>query len=274
MNNRVRQVLNVIVEKFKSGEIPAAIAMATFPVPDTPSSKWSFTNRTLMFLAGTADARGFRQWKQVNRWVKKGAKAIYILVPCFKKKTDDETGEEREVLRSFKPTPVFMYEDTEGEELDYKNIDLPSLPLLDKAREWGLCVKAIPGNYRFRGYYSPERREIALATPEEKTFFHELAHASHEKMRGGLSSGQDPLQEIVAELSAQALCALVGKQTNDTTGNSFRYIERYAKKVKMAPHSACLKVLAETENVLNLILKGTHMNSGLDACQVVMNQIH
>ncbi|MDY6839633.1 MAG: ArdC family protein [Thermodesulfobacteriota bacterium] len=270
MNNRVKQVLDLIVEKFKSGEIPEAVAMASFPVPDTPSSKWSFTNRTLMFLAGTADARGFRQWKQVNRWVKKGARAIYILVPCFKKETDDETGEEKEVLRYFKSTPVFMYEDTEGKELDYRNIELPQLPLLDKAKEWGISVKAIPGNYRFSGYYSPERQEIALASPEEKTFFHELAHAGHERIKGKLTCGQEPLQEIVAELSAQALCRLVGRQANDTTGNSFRYIERYAEEVKLTPHVACLKVLGEAENVLNLILKGATVSSG-NECEPVMN---
>ena len=93
MNNRVKQVLNVIVEKFKSGQIPEAIALASFPVPDIPSSMWSFTNRTLMFLADTGDARGFRQWKEVDRWVKRGAKAIHILVPCFKKEVDD-TGDD------------------------------------------------------------------------------------------------------------------------------------------------------------------------------------
>jgi len=30
MNERVKSVLNIIVEKFKSGEIPEAVAMATF----------------------------------------------------------------------------------------------------------------------------------------------------------------------------------------------------------------------------------------------------
>ena len=97
MNNRVKQVLDVIAEKFKSGQIPEAVAMASFPVPDIPSSMWSFTNRILMFLGDTGDARGFSQWKQVDRWVRKGAKAIHILVPCFKKEVDDATGEEKEV---------------------------------------------------------------------------------------------------------------------------------------------------------------------------------
>ena len=148
-----------------------------------------------------------------------------------------------------------MREDTEGEPLAYEQIEVPDLPLIQRANEWGISVKAVPGNYRYSGYYSSIRQEIALATPEEKTFFHELAHAGHEKIKGGLTAGQDPLQEIVAELSAQALCRLVGKQAADSTGNSYRYIERYAKKLKLSPHSACFRVLGETEKVLNLILK-------------------
>ena len=255
MHERVRAILDGIIEKFKSGEIPEAVAMASFPVPDIPSSKWSFTNRLLMFLAGTGDARGFRQWKAANRWVKKGARAIYILVPCMRKEIDAVTGEEKEVLSYFKPSPVFMYEDTEGEPLDYEEIDLPDLPLMRRAAEWGISVKAIPGNYRYRGYYSQERNEIALATPEEKVFFHELAHAGHKRLKGSLSAGQDPLQEIVAELCAQALCRLVGKQAKDTTGNSFQYIERYAETLGLSPYAACLRVLGETEKVLSLIVR-------------------
>jgi len=265
MNDRVKQVLNVIVDKFKSGEIPQAVALASFPIPDIPSSKWSFTNRTLMFLAGTGDARGFRQWTLANRWVKKGAKAIYILVPCLKKEVDEDTGDEKEVLRFFKTSPVFKCEDTEGESLDYQLAEIPKLPLLDKAKEWGISVKAVPGNYRYMGYYASKRKEIALASPEEVTFFHELAHAGHEKINGRLKKGQDPFQEIVAELSAQALCHIVGKQTNDTSGNSFKYIEKYAQKVNMAPHSACLKVLSETEKVINLIVGRENENQAIAA---------
>lgn len=260
MNTKVKQVLNVILESFKSGKIPESVAMASFPLPDTPSSKWSFTNRTLMFLAGTADARGYRQWKEVNRWVKKGAEAIYILVPCFIKKVD-EHGNEKKLLHYFKTTPVFMYEQTEGEPLDYEQISLPDFPLIKRAEEWGISVKAVPRDYRYLAYYSSDSNEIALATPEEKVFFHELAHASHEKIKGHLKGGQDPLQEIVAELSAQALCRLVGKRTTDTTGNSFQYIERYAKQLKKSAHYACLYVMSETEKVLNLILNSNEIHS-------------
>jgi hypothetical protein len=262
MNDRIKQVLDGIIDRFKSGDIPEAVAYSMFPAADDiPSAKWSLMNRILMFISGTTDARGYKQWLSVNRYVKKGSKCLHILVPYMKRVEDEETGEEKEALVGFMCRPVFRYEDTDGEALDYEQIELPELPLLERAQEWGISVRAIPGGYRYCGYYSPGRKEIALATPEEKTFFHELSHAAHEKVKGSLKAGKDHFQEIVAELSAQALCILVGKEAKDTSGNSFRYIERYAKKAKIAPHSACLKVMSQTEKVLNLILKGGNHNA-------------
>lgn len=253
MNDKVKQTLQTILDQFKTGDIPKAVAVSMFPTPDIPWSKWSLLNRTLVFLSGTMDARGYRQWQQANRFVKKGSKAIYILVPFIKKVDDD--GQEKMALYGFGCKPVFRAEDTDGQALEYEKLELPDLPLIERAQEWAISVKAIPGNYRYHGYYSSGAKEIALATPEEKTFFHELSHAAHEKVKGKIIEGQDPLQEIIAELSAQALCRMVGKQLADTTENSYRYIENYAGKIKMNPYTACLKVMSETEKVLNLILK-------------------
>lgn len=256
MNQNIQNVLKSIVSAFESGDIPDAVAIASFPIPDIPSAQWSFTNRTIQFINGTADARGYRQWLAVGRHVKKGAKAIYILVPCFKKRTEEQTEEDRQVLTFFKAMPVFRCEDTDGQALDYQNIELPDLPLIERANDWGIEVRAVPGNYRYYGYFAPARKEIALATNSEKTFFHELAHAADHILKGGLKPGQSPLQEITAELSAQALSRIAGKSIEDTTGNSYRYISHYAKKVKMDPAKACLRVLSDCEKILNLILHG------------------
>jgi len=68
--------------------------------------------------------------------------------------------------------------------------------------------------------------------------------------------GQDSLQEVVAELSAQTLAVMVGKSAEDTIGNSFRYIKTYAEKLEISVHSACLKVMSETEKVLKHIITG------------------
>lgn len=254
MHNKIQTVLNQMVDRFESGDIPAAVAYSTFPTMDVPSARWSYCNRILQFFAATDDGRGYQQWKMVNRAVKKGAKAFYILVPRIKKEENEATGEEETRIHGFMVRPVFRVEDTEGEALDYDKIALPDLPLLDRAEEWNIAVKAIPGHYRYYGYFAPGKQEIALATPEEKTFFHELAHAGYQKVKEQLKPGQDPFQEIVAELCAQALCRIVGKSGEKHFGNSARYIRRYAEQAGTTPHAACLKVLADTEKVLNLII--------------------
>ena len=167
MNDKVKAIIQTILDRFESGDIPEAVAYSMFPVADVPSGKWSLLNRTLMFLAGTSDARGFRQWQEVDRHVKKGAKSFSILVPFFKRVEDESKGESSYLLTGFGCRAVFRLEDTEGEPLDYEKVALPALPLMERAEEWGISIQAIPGNYRYYGYYSSHRRKIALATPHQ-----------------------------------------------------------------------------------------------------------
>ena len=254
MSNRIQDVLNVILEKFESGDIPQAVAIATFPVADIPSAKWSFLNRLIMYMAGTADARGFRQWQKVKRCVKKGARAFYIIVPRMIKK-ETESGDEESVVSGFLTRPVFRVEDTNGQPLKQTTPKLPDLPLLSKAKEWGLSVKTIPGNFSYYGYFSKAKQEIALATKDESVFFHELAHYAHEKICAQKHQGAPKMweEEIVAELSAAALCRIIGK-TSKHLGNNYRYIRHFAKQESLSPIKACLKVLTDVESVLRLIL--------------------
>lgn len=255
----IKDTVNRIITLFEQGDIPQAIAYSMFPIPNVPSASWSMMNRLLMFFSGTQDARGFRQWKQVKRYVKKGSKAFHILVPCITTVVDEDTEEERRILKGFLCAPVFRFEDTDGEPLDYEQIKLPDFPLVEKAQEWGISVKAIPGRYTYWGYFSQTRNEIALATPEETVFFHELAHAAHARLLGTLKPGQHWNQEIVAELSAAALSRLVGKTTN-SLGNSYRYISDHAEKASLSPVQGCLQVLSDVEKVLHLILDSEQEN--------------
>ena len=257
MNHKVKQVLNKILKAFKTGEIPYAVAMASYPVSDIPCATWSLLNRTLIHLALTTDARGIKQWNKINRKIKKGSKAIYIIVPYHKKEMNPKTDEELLCLKGFIRKPVFRVEDTEGDPIKYQRLKMPGLPLIERANEWDISVKAIPGNRIFYGSYLPTEKKIYLASPEEKVFFHELSHAAHEKILGSLQLGQHPIQEIVAELSAAALCVLVGTTPDETMGNSYLYIKAYASKIKMNPYMVCVKVLSDTEKVLNLILRGS-----------------
>ncbi|MGV8058594.1 MAG: antirestriction protein [Smithellaceae bacterium] len=254
MNNKVTEVLENILTRFKSGDIPQAIALTRFPIPDIPSAKWSFTNRLIMCLAGTTDTRGIRQWNSVGRKVRKGTKAIYILVPRIATLTDSNNeNEERVIVKGFLAQPVFRMEDTEGEPLDYEEkICLPDLPLLNIAKDWNIAVSAVAPFSQAFGSHRSTTKEILLATPEELVFFHELSHAAHERVIEKLQPGQNWDQEIIAELCAQVLCHLVGKQPINSLGNS--YIEGYAKNAGLTPISACLKVIDDVQKVLSLIL--------------------
>ncbi|WP_373278597.1 ArdC-like ssDNA-binding domain-containing protein [Alicyclobacillus shizuokensis] len=147
-----------------------------------------------MVAHDTFDARGFKQWEEAGRKVKKGAKAFYILGPVTKTVTreDPETGEEirRLVVVGFKAIPVFRLEDTEGDPVTVPNYDPPVLPpLMNVAQAWGIPVRYAPKTGRFYGLYHPVRDEIILCSHDEITFFHELAHAAHNRIH--------PLQGVV-----------------------------------------------------------------------------
>lgn len=230
----IKDTLKNIVTCFESGKIPDAMSYSVFPVADIPSANWSFLNRLIMYLSGTPDGRGFYQWKKVNRRVKKGTKAFYILVPRFKKiEPEDTETEEEEILIGFMLRPVFKVEDTEGEPLAYQNIELPEFNLIEKAHEWGISVKAVPGNYRFYGYFSKSNNEIGLASEEESIFFHELSHAAHSRIEKDFNNIKPWKKEIVAELSAAVLCRLVGK-TSIYIGNNYQYISHYATRARIS----------------------------------------
>jgi hypothetical protein len=216
----------------------------------------------LTYISETNYARGIRQWNKVNRFVKKGSKAIYIIVPYFKKEpVEEEEGKDGcKILKGFMARAVFRYEDTDGEELDYKQIQMPELPFIEKAKEWGIKVEIIGGNNHCYGYYSPRREVIALASPEEKVFFHELAHASHKRIDKNFNELKMSAKEIIADFTAQVLCRIVGKKYEQNLGETYGYITKYASKMQMSAHSAGLKLISDVEKVLDNILGKEHAN--------------
>jgi hypothetical protein len=251
---RVKSVLDALLEEFKNGTIPEAVQYSMFPIPDIPSAYWSLLNKLIMFYHETEDARGYKQWQKVNRQVLKGKSSFDIVVPIFKKELEEKSQEEKVLLKGFCCGCVFKVEDTVGEPLDYQKLELPKFPLIGKANDLGVSVQAVPRNDSYYGYYDPRKGLIALATPEEKTFFHELCHCADHKLRGEIKSTQDPIQEITAELAAQALCRIVGKDGDKYFGNSYQYIENCAKELKITPHNAVLQVIKNVESILHYLL--------------------
>ena len=280
-NVKVKEQLHKIVDLFQTENIPKAIREVTFPPYDVPSNKWSLSNRLLMFFSGTSDARGFRQWKAVERNVTKGSKAVHILAPntyrsalcgcghrfnnqelkksgvdcrCPKCNAYLDQSKIRTKVFGFRLICVFRKEDTEGKELEYENVALPDIPLLDVADAWGINVKGMAFQGRFMGYYRAKDNMIALASPEEKTFFHELSHVSQDRLGLLRKEKQNTFNEVTAELSALVLAELVGKE-DPNAGATYAYIKRYiGTEDKEEIGKYLIKVLSDVEKIVNNII--------------------
>ena len=132
-----------------------------------------------------------------------------------------------------------------------------SLPLIERATEWGIKVLAVPGNDTFYGCYGlSEPRQILLASPEPIIYFHELSHAAHERIISWLVPSQTPRQEIVAGLCAQLISEIVEEGNYRFLGNTFRLIARHSFKLNVSPVAGCHLFLPEIHHATRLILAG------------------
>jgi hypothetical protein len=259
---RAEDVANKIVEAFKAGNLPKALAPIFIRRKDgVPCRSWSFGNQLLCILNGTSDARGIRQWNECGRWVKKGSKALDILVPMLKPATviDEETKQEKrvEVLVGFKTAPVFGVECTEGKDIpkDQEILQwINALPLVEVARSWGLNVDAYNGQEgKALGQFCKDQA-IGLGVQNLSTWAHEIMHAADHRLGHLKEKGQHWRSETVAELGGAILLECLGYSTESDRGGCFEYIERYAEAAGLQPIQACMDVLKRTCEAVELIL--------------------
>lgn len=256
-DSRISEAVGKILNLFRSGNIPQTIALLTNPRINIPLSSWSLRNKIIAFANGTEDARGFLSWKCAGRNIKPSSKAFYILAPLIIKNNEIEEDLNGPLLKivGFKPTPVFKVEDTEGQSLEYEKIELPKFKFLDVAKFWGLEVKATSFNSCVYGSYSPSEKKILMASPEEEVFFHELAHASHDRT-GLLKKRTKEQKEIVAEFASAVLVYLSNKETN-RLGNAYDYLKIYCGEQDI--NKAVLSLISDIEKVLKLILEAERL---------------
>ncbi|MDQ1255109.1 MAG: hypothetical protein QG646_4388 [Euryarchaeota archaeon] len=293
--DRVKSAMLGLLELFRSGDIPEKIAIATNPDFDVPSSKWSLNNRLIQLLHGTIDSRGIKQWNSAGRKITKGAKALYILAPreylfytcpcgAYNYSKRIEAGSCKTCHAAINPDdiqkgihftaiPVFRAGDTNGKPLAYENIPVPQHKFMDVAKAWNLEVRASAFFGNAYGYYA-HGGKIILASPEEYVFYHELAHAAHNRLGllrkkhdessndivAGIVAGNEIAanseitadNEIVADFAAASLMFMDGKKAK--LGNCHEYLEHYAREKKLSLERAVLSLLSEIEKVIRLIL--------------------
>src|SRR3954470_13746945 len=150
-------------------------------------------NNVVLILTQRPDATmvaGYNAWLKMHRYVKKGERAIKIIVPMTKKVSSDDGEEERKLI--FGTGNVFDHSQTDGEPLP--EIAVPTLEaregvglllqLYELAQAEGLDVRNVPAEQMrsdtMMGYYDRERCTIVVREASSlqmtKTLAHELGH--------------------------------------------------------------------------------------------------
>jgi antirestriction protein ArdC len=256
--------MDKVLKKFESGDVLKDIEYLVFnpPTKGIPCFKWTLLNRIMAYLqCGETDCRGSKQWLSINRKIKKGGRAVFILAPNMITK-ENEQGEKEPRLIGFRSIPVFPLSQTVGDSLDYDQPQVGEFKLLDVAKSWGLKVNAGLHCGSYTGMYLPGSKKINLSTPEQKTFFHELSHAAQDRlgMLKGIKKRTDKKyirNEITAEFSAVVLEYVYG---NKPTENNLKYIESYAAGLNKKPVEACLYLLSDTSKILQCIMDQAESN--------------
>ena len=159
--------------------------------------RYSFNNHLMIFLQrpDATVVAGFNRWKTLGRFVKKGEKGIAIFAPCkYKTKVEDDDGNEKsfQQIRGFRIVYVFDISQTEGEEI--RNLDAVRPKLLDGEAPEGLwdalVARANAAGFDVvrdrkdseNGYCDFRSGQIAIRPDVDglqavKTLIHELAHA-------------------------------------------------------------------------------------------------
>lgn len=248
----VSQMLEIFSKKDFPKKMAFTIIRKATTEPILPSDSWSLTNRLIMQAIGeTQDARTYKQWQQVERFVQKGAKAFYIYAPHIVKKKD-ENNNEKEELVGFIAVPVFAIEDTKGKPIEYPDYTPPILPpLLNVAEALGIEVKWRPVKYGAYGFYSITENSITLSCHDFGVYYHELAHAINATFED-LSLDRDK-SEIVAETTASVLSAMTGVTGHEF--HSYEYIKAYCEdKSEKGVLGKINAVLTTVEKIVNIVL--------------------
>jgi hypothetical protein len=177
---------------------------------------------------------GFQTWKQLGRFVKKGAKGILILAPVVLRKEAKSDNQEEETERTairFRAVYVFDVVDTDGRPLpELGDAEGDPSGHTQRLKEFiasrGIQLEYSDAIYPAQGQCSPGKIVLLpgqSAAEEFATLAHETAHALlHGQARR--SETTKTVRETEAEAVAFVVCEAIGLKAQ----NSADYIQLYS----------------------------------------------
>lgn len=230
-----------------------------------------YSSRNLrLILAQKPDASylaSYNTWKKFDRHVKRGEKALSVIIPVTYVKKDqqgqpilDKNGKpETGLTFRLKPT-TFDVSQTEGKampkaaevkeqltDLDYANL---YRALTSIAKTHNVSVRFEEMERSTFGYYNPTENQIVLRSNEMnksqiiKTFLHETAHS---ELHHNNNPQQEQLTKSTAELQAESVAYVVASYYGiDTADYSFDYLAGWSNdKETLADLEAQLDIVQQ-----------------------------
>ena len=226
---------------------------------------YSFRNAMLIYLQNpeASYVKGFKAWNELGRYVKKGAKGLAILAPCYRKVEDfkepenkseyqDSEGEKviKRVISGFKVTYVFDIADTDGSD-EYLPVLVKGLAgnseqeqeIYEKLKAFistEHSVQEVTGTAS-KGSYNLATGVISVRSDVQylqkiKTILHEYAHAIDFAMHP-----EEDISRNRRELTAESVAYVVSMRLGlDTSRYSVSYIKSWLKDKDE------LKIVADT----------------------------
>jgi len=201
-------------------------------------------------------------WQRLNRFVKKGEKALTLLMPLAKCKTNDQ-GEKEHFIGGFMYKPRwFVLSQTDGEEYQ-----LPPMPEWDKERALRvLNITEQPfsdTNGNVQGYAT--KRTIAISPVAElphKTLFHELAHVELGHTAEADFNDTEATPRNLREVEAESV-ALILLDAFELPGSEYArgYIQNWLRG-DVIPEESARKIFTAADRILKA---GREAEGGSDA---------
>ena len=256
--SEIRQnITNTIIESLKNGKIPWRKPWSGIDGPRTPTNfvtKRRYSGINIPILWAASQQRGydvdyfgtFNQWKSIGASVKKGAKAIHVVLfkPVKKVVREDDGTERTEQFPILRVFPVFSIHEVVGGGVE-SLLNQPAAPVFEHEQrdEFLRVVAATTADIRYGGSKAVYYRDADyIQMPEEgrfesfpafaETLAHELAHWSEKRLEwtGSYSEG-----ELRAELSAVFTMSSLNFDVSQNLTNHTAYIGSWLKALQDDP---------------------------------------
>lgn len=197
----------------------------------------------------------YDRWKQIDRHVKRGAKARYILRPITVKLKDDlDDDGNPKTLQKFKAVKsVFPLEDTEGEPLP-EQLELPTWT--EERCLGNLAIRLVEFdsfNGNAQGYSTVNEIAInPIAVYPKATLFHELGHHAAKHLERSIEEYREHRGSF--EFEAEGTAHLVMKElellTPEVAAKQRGYIQSWTSRATSTSNASVRTIFKATDKIL------------------------